>query len=198
MTKDATSRELKAELTGEILTTKSLVLRPPHQDDAQDIAALANNYNVASMLKNMPYPYFDADAQEFIEGIAKESSDSATYAITLKATGELIGICSLHDSESGSRYGIPYIGYWIGEPYWGHGYATEAARALVDFFFKAGSQDALLFSVLSENLASKRVIEKCGGKFWKLDNGYSALTGENQKVEHFRITRENWMGAIAA
>ena len=196
MTKDATSHELKAELAGEILTTASLVLRPPHQDDAQDIAALANNYNVASMLKNMPYPYFDADAQEFIDRISKKSSDAATYAITLKATGELIGICSLHASES--RYGIPYIGYWIGEPYWGQGYATEAARALVDFFFKAGSQEALLFSVLSENLASKRVIEKCGGKFWKLDNGYSPLTGENQKIEHFRITRENWMGAIAA
>jgi len=55
-----------------------------------------------------------------------------------------------------------------------------------------------LISVLTDNKASRRVIEKCGGNFWKQETHYSEVMEKDQIVDHFRITRESWMGAIAA
>jgi len=196
MTSRSDKKPAKAGFRGEILTTRSLILRPLEKADAKDVAALANNYNVASMLDTMPYPYFDTDAQEFIKKMSAPKNDDCTYAITSAKTAALLGICSLHASSK--IYRMPYIGYWLGEAHWGKGYATEAARALVDLFFKAGSEDQLLISVLTSNAASRRVIEKCGGQYWKQDTQYSAFFGEDRPVDHYRITRESWMGAVAA
>lgn len=180
----------------EILTTKDLVLRPPHQEDVADIANLANNINVASMLTSMPYPYFDNHAEEFVEKISSPSVTDCHYAITHAETGKVMGICSLHGP--GRSHGLPYVGYWLGEAFWGNGYATQAARALVDLFFKAGSRDELIFSVLNVNAASRRVIEKCGASLWMEEQLYSNFFGTERTVQHYRITRESWMGAVSS
>ena len=183
-------------ISGETLATSSLILRPLSPADASAIAKLANNYKVASMTESMPYPYYEADALRFIERCTSNTDDNCVYAIVEAGSGSLVGVCGLHANHG--QMGMPYMGYWLGESHWGKGYATEAARALVDFFFKAGSQDELLISVLTENAASRRVIEKCGGKFWRKGTGTSvALEGERE-VDHFKVTRESWMGAIAA
>ncbi|MBO6813534.1 MAG: GNAT family N-acetyltransferase [Rhizobiaceae bacterium] len=180
----------------EILTTKDLVLRPPRKEDAADIASLANNINVASMLASMPYPYFDTHAEEFIEKISNPSVTDCHYAITHAETGAVMGICSLHGP--GHSHGLPYVGYWLGEEFWGNGYATQAARGLIDLFFKAGTRDALIFSVLTVNAPSRRVIEKCGASLWKEEQLYSEFFRADRTVQHYRITRESWMGAVSS
>ena len=187
----------RAESFGrEILPTKSLILRPFEKSDAADVTALANNFKIASMLNTMPYPYLNSDAESFIDRISTPEATGTVFAITLAESGEFIGTCGLVKQDE--FQGMPAIGYWIGEAFWGNGYATEAARAVVDLFFKTGNQDELLLSVLSVNDRSKRVIEKCGGVFWKQSEKYSKLLDKTQSVEHYRITRESWMGAIAA
>lgn len=191
-----TKKPASLDITCEILPTRSLILRPLEKGDAKEIAVLANNINVASMLERMPHPYFEKDAIKFIEQNTCSNAGGCTYAIIESRTGTLVGVCGLHESHK--KFGLPYIGYWLGEPHWGKGYATEAARAVVDFFFKAGKQDELLFSVLHQNVASRRVIEKCGGQYWKQDRLHTEATDEQRKVDHYRITRESWMGAIAA
>lgn len=180
----------------EILTTTDLVLRPPQKEDAADIAALANNINVASMLNSMPYPYFDSDAQEFIDKISNPSDTNCQYAITHAETGQVMGICALNGP--GRTHGLPFVGYWLGEQFWGNGYATQAARALVDLFFKAGTRDELIFSVLNVNAPSRRVIEKCGANLWKEEQVYSEFFNAERTIQHFRITRESWMGAVGS
>ena len=182
----------------EILTTKDLVLRPPHKDDAADIASLANNINVASMLNSMPYPYFNSHAEEFIEKISSPSETNCHYAITHAETGQVMGICSLSGPTQIHTHGLPFVGYWLGEEFWGRGFATQAAGALVDLFFKAGTRDELIFSVLDMNAASRRVIEKCGANLWKEEKAYSEFFGSNRTIQHFRITRESWMGAVSS
>jgi len=180
----------------EILTTENLVLRAPNKDDVQDIAALANNRKISSMLESMPYPYFDKHAEEFIDNVSRPDAGEVVFAITHADTGALMGICGVHLVKR--RFDLPHLGYWLGEEFWGKGYATEAARALVDLFFKAGTEETLLISVLEANLASRRVIEKCGGNFWKQEKHFSEVFQKEQCVDHFRITRESWMGAVAA
>lgn len=178
----------------EILTTERLVLRPPCADDIDDITAMANNIKIAKNLGTMPYPYFDADAKDFLDRIQGEPG--CTYAITSAESGQMIGICGLHDANA--RYELPYTGYWLGEEHWGNGYATEAARALVDLYFKAGTNEFLMASCQRESENSRRVIEKCGGVFWKPGEFFAPALGENRAVDHYKISRESWMGAIAA
>ena len=196
MTGKLENRSVDLGIACEILTTKNLILRPPHEDDAEDIAMLANNENVASMLEAMPYPYKDTDAHEFIKKMSSPQTGGCTYAITHAESGQLMGICGLRTPDE--RRGLHSIGYWLGEEFWGKGYATQAARALVDLFFKVGEEDVLLISVLTNNSASRRVIEKCGGRYWKQEMISSTFFGEDRPVDRYRITRENWMGAVAA
>lgn len=196
MTEDQILEAQSLVFAGEILTTPDLVLRAPTKDDVMDIATLANNRRVSSMLESLPYPYYDRDAEEFIEKISKPDAGECVFAITHAVSGELMGMCGLNLVRR--RFDLPHMGYWLGEEYWGKGYATQAARALVDLFFKAGSEDQLLMSVLSTNVASRRVIQKCGGQYWKRDTNYSSFFEKDMEVDHYRITRENWMGAVAA
>ena len=196
MTEEQINEAQSLVFAGEILTTPDLVLRAPGKDDVSDITNLANNRKVSSMLESLPYPYYDKHAEEFIDQVSKPDAGECVFAITHSETGALMGMCGLHLVKR--RFNLAHMGYWLGEDYWGKGYATQAARAMVDLFFKAGSEDQLLMSVLSTNTASRRVIEKCGGKFWKRDTNFSSFFEKDMDVDHFRITRESWMGAIAA
>lgn len=174
-----------------VVETERLLLRPPHEDDVEDIAALANNYNVARMLSSMPHPYFAEDAREFIDRVKRASVHGCVYAITEAASGRFMGVAGLHEDRS--RFDLPFAGYWLGEPYWAKGYASEAARALVDLFFKVTDRDQLMISCRVDNLASRRVIEKCGGRFWKSGTGFNRALGEVQHLEHYRVTRNDWV-----
>ncbi len=196
MTREEKNQAQSLAFACEILTTENLVLRAPNKDDVQDIAVLANNRKISSMLESMPYPYFDKHAEAFIDNVSRPDAGEVVFAMTHADTGELMGICGLHLVKR--RFEMPHLGYWLGEEFWGKGYATEAARALVDLFFKAGTEDTLLISVLEANVASRRVIEKCGGNFWKQEKHFSDVFKKEQAVDHFRITRESWMGAVAA
>ncbi len=71
----------------------------------------------------------------------------------------------------------------------------EAARAMVSLFFKVTAGETLMVSCRTENVRSRAIIVKCGGRYWKTGNHYNAALGEMQKVDHFRITRESWMEA---
>ena len=82
------------------------------------------------------------------------------FALTLADTGAFIGCAGLDARGSALE-----LGYWIGEPYWRHGYATEAAHALVDLAFRATAIDALDVSCRVINAASRRVIHKCGFQY---------------------------------
>ena len=196
MTREELNEAQSLAFACEILTTPDLVLRAPNKDDVADIAALANNRKISAMLENMPYPYFDKDAEKFIETVSKPEAGEVVFAITHIDNGEFMGMCGLHLVNR--RYDMPHMGYWLGEAYWGKGFATQAARALVDLFFKAGSEEVLLISVLADNTASRRVIEKCGGQLWKQEKRFSETKKVEHTVDHFRITRESWMGAVAA
>lgn len=184
------------DINCEILTTERLVLRQPHRDDAEDMALLANNYEIAKNLARMPYPYFDADARDFLKKITGDNDSGCTFAITKSDNGRFIGVCGLHDA--GGVHEHPYMGYWLGEPYWGQGYATEAAGALIDLYFKTTSSETMMASCVSNNEASRRVIEKCGGNFWKTEDVFSNTLSKNQKIDKFLISRSSWMEALAA
>jgi RimJ/RimL family protein N-acetyltransferase len=83
------------------------------------------------MLGRMPHPYGEAEARSFVATSKLAGLGGVVYALTLADNGALVGCAGLTRNERGLE-----LGYWIGEPHWGKGYATEAAHALVDLAFR--------------------------------------------------------------
>jgi len=171
-----------------ILVTDRLLLRPPHEDDVLDLARLANNRRIAEMLARMPHPYGEAEARAFIAMAQRENRPGATYAVTLAETGAFVGCAALEATDRGLE-----MGYWIGQPHWGQGFATEAAHALVDLAFRATPVDALHVACRVINPASRRVIHKCGFQYAGQGMLNSLVAGQ-VPVERYRLDRRTWIG----
>lgn len=141
------------EVQMQVLLTRRLTLRPPALPDADDIALGLNNWKVARMLARVPFPYWPADAEDWIAGFAK-TRDDLVFTIHRE---RLIGVVSLEGDGS-----EPELGYWLAEPWHGHGYMTEAATALIEHAFALRDIRAVTSSAFADNPASMRVQEKLG------------------------------------
>ena len=166
------------------LTTGRLTLRSFNPGDAGTVQQLAGNYNVSRTTLNIPHPYENDMATAWI-GTHQEAWDSKTglvYAITLTSTNQLVGAISLHDIDGTQGE----LGYWVGEPYWGRGYCTEAARVLIQFSFEQLRLKRIHAEHLATNPASGRVMENIGmrhiGSEQKNDRHH-----ERARVERYEI-----------
>ncbi|MET0599407.1 MAG: GNAT family N-acetyltransferase [Mesorhizobium sp.] len=170
-----------------VLVTERLVLRPPHDDDLPELVELANNRRIAEMLARMPHPYGEAEAKAFLTMTRRKPATDTVYAISLADSGAFIGCAGLNPAELGLE-----LGYWVGAPYWGRGYATEAAHALVDLAFRATNVEALHVSCRVTNPASRRVIHKCGFQYAGQGMVRSLAAGQ-MAVERYRLDRKTWV-----
>ena len=137
-----------------IIETQRLTLRVPAKADIERVAAFCVDHDVARMTTRMPSPYTRAHAEDFVARCrAQNRTRENTFAIDLVDEG-LIGVVGLFPPVEGGLE----LGYWIGRPYWGRGYATEAARALL----AACTPDAVDATIDPANLASWRILEKLG------------------------------------
>ncbi|HXG78453.1 MAG TPA: GNAT family N-acetyltransferase [Methyloceanibacter sp.] len=137
------------------IRTPRLVLRPPQMTDAARIALLAGDYDVASMTGTIPHPYSEQQAGEWI---ASALAGEEGVVFVVERSGALIGCTGYR------AFGPDHaeIGYWIGKPYWGMGYATEAVRALILHAFETDGFDYLTVGHFIDNPASERIIAKFG------------------------------------
>jgi RimJ/RimL family protein N-acetyltransferase len=174
-------------VTCAVLSTERLTLRRPEMADAPHLSKLASNIKVASMMTGMPHPYTKGDAETFICRAAEPDRTGCTYAITSKQTKDVLGCAGLSiDRDSKLQ-----LGFWLGEPHWGEGYATEAAHALVDHAFGYFNVTRLHTRCRVTNSASRRVIEKCGFQFTGIGMLSSIAAGQFS-AEHFTLERRVW------
>jgi RimJ/RimL family protein N-acetyltransferase len=173
------------------LETRRLWLRWPRQADAAAIVRLAGEKVVADMMRVIPHPYGPDDATRFV--LAARAGNAEGRALQLAITprskpGSLIGVVGIRAGEGG----VPSLGYWLGTPYWGQGFATEAARSLVDAFFAYTDGKELVASARVINPDSARVLEKCG--FAAVGSGLESFParGGLLPVDHFRLDRRKW------
>lgn len=141
------------------LTLDRLIIREFSVDDAASIASLANNRAIWLNLRDrFPHPYTLADAQAFI-AMCRNEKPAHSFAICLgDAPIGSIGIIPGNDVYRKSAE----IGYWLGEPYWGRGYATEAIKGFSDWALTAFDLVRLFAMVFTYNEASARALEKAG------------------------------------
>ncbi len=144
------------------IQTRRLALRRYEDADAGRVAYLAGDYDVAKMCGRIPHPYPIAAAHAFFDVLARsqEAGKEYAFAVTLPIDG-VIGACGL------SRIGEPgsatwELGYWYGMPYWGLGYASEAARALMDWGRDQLGAKVFVAGHFADNPASGNVLRKLG------------------------------------
>jgi RimJ/RimL family protein N-acetyltransferase len=141
-----------------IIQTERLLLRPFRDDDAPALAALAGNLKVARMTARIGHPSTETMARHWIGSHAalRESGEGYSFAVLL--ADALVGAVGVERNGKGGYE----LGYWIGEPWWGCGFATEAAAAVVRFAAETLGAGALEAGFLYDNPASGRVLAKCG------------------------------------
>jgi RimJ/RimL family protein N-acetyltransferase len=125
------------ESPGVMIETARLRLRAHRDNDLADLVVLAGNWEVARWVGTMPHPYTKADGREWIARVQENHATGRPhrFAIALKETDRLIGGVGL-DGTTGDGSDEPALGYWLGQPYWGSGYAREAAAAIIDYGFR--------------------------------------------------------------
>ncbi len=144
------------------LHTPRLHLRKMQVEDVPALVKYADNKNISDYILNMPYPYREPDAVLRIRSVLEGFKNKTRYvfAVISKERAEMIGEVSLHLDRDASAQ----LGYWIGEPFWGQGLATEAAGAVVRFGLETLGLERIFATFDAENGASERVLVKCGLK----------------------------------
>lgn len=142
------------------LHTARLILRPLDASDAPTVRHLAGDRAVAATTLNIPHPYPEGAAEEWIATHAPRWEERE--ALVLGVTTEDDGIVGAMGLELCLEHRRAELGYWIGVPFWNRGYATEAGGAVLDFAFATLDLNRIEAQALTRNPASARVLQKLG------------------------------------
>jgi RimJ/RimL family protein N-acetyltransferase len=167
-----------------VLKTERLILRAPRLADVKAIAQLANDRHIAENAVRIPHPYGTEDAEQFVASVNHRDGEVCFVAI---CRGKPIGICGVDLREDNAE-----LGYWLGAPYWGHGFATEAARAAIDYAFGDLGHQVLQSGARVSNPASRRVLEKCGFQWTSVRLVRVRAINSAAPVDRFRLDRRLW------
>ena len=137
--------------------TNRLLLRPGFPEDAPALAKAIADERIVRNLATAPWPYDLRDAEAFLAAPRDPVLPSFLVVERTGGAPRLVGSCGLGRRASGAVE----LGYWIARPHWGRGFATEAARALIDIAC-ALRLPVLEASHFLDNPASGRVLEKLG------------------------------------
>ena len=143
------------------LQTHRLCLRPLTLEDAPRVQQLASDKDIARTTLTIPHPYPDGAAAQWIGTHQErfEKDELVNFAIARKDDGALLGVISLKLDLAQAN---AELGYWIGKPFWNHGYTTEAAKAVLAYGFKELKLHRIYAHYMAHNPASGRVMEKIG------------------------------------
>ena len=175
------------------IDTTRLTLRPFRLDDAAAVQELAGERDIADTTMNIPHPYEDGMAEAWIaehEPGYKEGK-TATFAIVRRDDAALVGAIGLRIDRSLDK---AELGYWVGKPFWNHGYATEAAVAVLAFGFDELGLNRIHAAHLARNPSSGRVMQKAGMFLEGTARQDAIKWGQYEDLVSYGILREDWPG----
>src|SRR4051794_24939379 len=168
-----------------VLETERLVLRRPTLADVKAITALISDLRVSINLRRVPHPYFEEHAIEFVRSLADEIRNTVFLIEAEAAPVGVVGVDWRHPDA-------PELGYWLGVDYWGRGYGTEAARAVIDSTFEEFCIDTLFSGARVANPASRNILEKCGFQWSGVELHRFEALGSSTPVDCFKLSRGVW------
>ena len=168
------------------LASERLSLRRPGQADVDPICALANNWEVTRWMGRLPFPYLRRDAVFFVEMVARQE---AVWVVE-RRDGKVLGVVGLAPVEAPDAL---ELGYWLGEPHWGRGYAREAAGRVLDYAFGVAGLAEIASGYFEGNCRSARVLRKLG--FRQTGTSARSCMVQAAKLPHvdMSLAREAWM-----
>ncbi len=174
------------------LRSNRLLLRPFCLSDASWVQELAGDEAISALALDIPYPFEDGIAEAWIteRDHAYTQGWAANFAIVLPSKKLLIGAvgAAIHAKDFRGE-----LGYWIGKPYWGHGYASESAQVFVQYAFESLGLNRLYATCLRRNTASANVLQKLGmtqeGRL--LQHIYHR--GNFEDLDEYGLLKQNWL-----
>ena len=176
------------------LQTARLTLRPYEISDISALVPIIGSREVAATTLRIPHPYTEAYAREFIAGAQEdlESGKSVRLAIIVSENGLLCGGIGLQINKDHHH---AELGYWIGLPYWRNGYATEAARAVVQYGFETLGLNRIYASHSTNNPASGNVLRKLGMRHEGTQRQHIMKWGEFLDLDLYAILKSDYESA---
>lgn len=167
------------------------MLRPFELGDAPEVQRLAGDWAIADTTANIPHPYEDGMAEGWISKHRDAFAEGreATFAVTRKSDGALVGAIGLMNVEKDHQ---AELGYWIGEPYWNQGFCTEAGHAVVRYAFTELGLVRVYANHLTRNPQSGRVMQKIGMKHEGTHRQHVKKWDKLEDIEFFGILKGEW------
>ncbi|HIJ62645.1 MAG TPA: GNAT family N-acetyltransferase [Rhodospirillaceae bacterium] len=180
---------------GAALDTAHLRLRPLVESDSAEVCRLLNDWEVVRSTSNLPFPYRPADADAFVATAKAEMAGgrAVVCAIEERVGGALVGCVGATLGGDSAE-----IGYWIARRAWGRGYATEAVRRCLRLLFVNFRQSLVWASVMPDNPASRRVMDKAGMSFHQRRPTVLPARGVTADLDFLIIDRPGWEAHRAA
>ena len=155
------------------IKTERLILKKIEKKNLKVLLNLLNNWNVVQWLVNVPYPYTFNDAEKWLDKSSKEE-----LALNIFLKNNLIGGITIDKRADNNTH---VLGYWIGEEYWRKGYAIEACKSLISYFFSNHSENKLYASHMLKNEKSKKILLNLG--FEKVSESKIFSLSKNTEVD---------------
>jgi len=169
------------------ISTERLLLRPFQPSDAPRVRALASDYEVAKYCISLPHPYPADAAERWIASHDDLRSNGVGFPFAIVRDNDVVGCISIKRNPAREFE----LAYWLGRAYWGNGFATEAAAAILDFAFVERDLRYLRARFVSDNKASARVLTKPG---FLTTGRERVLLGTEIGVTHVVLPRDAYAG----
>lgn len=165
------------------------ILRPWKASDINSLIKYANNWNIAKNLTNQfPHPYTIQDGKAFIEYATK---DEPIHIFAIEVNQEAVGGIGIHP-QSDIFIKNAEIGYWLGEPFWGHGIVSKAIKQIIQFGFSTFDIERIFARPYGTNFASQKILEKNNFLLEGRYNNILYKNGEYLDELIYAIRRSNW------
>lgn len=175
--------------------TDRLFLRALEAADLPRMVEYLNVWDVTRWLSVVPFPYTRGHAAEFYDEIAESTASGTPHAYVLcrKTTPGLIGLIGLHPPRGNARKaGEIEVGYWLGQPYWGQGFMSEAVAAVLDIAFARPGTHLVGATTALNNLASQKVLARAGLRnMGEMRADFTVLRGDDTMFK-WEITRDEY------
>lgn len=175
-----------SELIFPLLTTDRLMLRELTNADSQEVRRMAGEKEVACNTLNMPYPYLEGMAEEWIESLNHDfqAGRSVVFGVCQLKQNKLAGAIGLTIRK---EFRVAEMGYWIGREYWNQGYCTEAVKAILLYAFDELNLHKVFANYFANNPASGRVMQKAGMHFEAILKSHMWHWGEYKDLMYYSI-----------
>ncbi|QCK15653.1 GNAT family N-acetyltransferase [Mangrovivirga cuniculi] len=174
-----------------ILETKRLILSKPQESDVSDIVLEANNKKIEAQTLNIPFPYTQKDAENWLSQINEgyNKGDHIAFKILSKKDKSFMGVIGLKIAQ---RFDHAEMGYWIGEKFWGKGYITESIGAVLEYGFDQLNLHKIFAHYMEGNPASGKVMEKNGMIKEAILKDHVKKGGEYKSIIQYRLTKKEY------